>query len=847
MADIDMEVDTNRTLGIAGHIDDDLIDYDMDMADHEGGSLHGGENEERTEGINGPEDDMLDIDAEKSLDREADVMISEDLESDGHGIGNDVDMAPSTNDAALTAEPDYVDVGAGAFPSDNQMEEHDGYAETADETAGHELSAGEDDHASVHEIDYEIEEAPEQRESEEALAAGVAEELYATVDSLASNAAESGRGVALAASHDSSHDALLDQVDDDEITWEEAEQKEEEEGNEILEVPHEEAHEEPSQEPDEGIPKRNETASEDVAVGAITDHEEAEVYAPDDEGDYEAPEDSATPQHDDGDHDNDHVSEPDELEATEEDHADEEEPDDAQQQVLLDASHEEPAEVSDSDFPEVTVQYKGDEFPFFSTTSDGFFTEAAVLDYNMEKLLASFREELANEIAYEDELVFQVDELGLEFAESSSRDSLSSVTLRQILEIFDLLVKNQDPDTTRTLYTYLFPKPSTSKRLESLIDNATAGKGLDEVIRLFQSPVPANAGILIPDSAVDGFEELLDEFDTPVDENGETYEESEQVNGEVGDEEIGDEEVGDEEVGHEEVGHEEEEAAVGPAVSTNEDEVEGQGSLDSAAFDEAEDVPEEHNAEETIEEDGYISDAAAAAELADPNGKSTITSLVTHTRLCLDFCLCDLHDTDCMGEHEPEEARLVRSFATRPSNPQSDATARNSADLHYTFSCQFRAHPTVSPEHSFTEADHLDSAFTEDESNHFTNLELDHAIEAGDKVDLGPQEVLEDFENDHTDGPNTGTADSSTTTTLRGEDETVSTNAGTSSEAAVKDSAEDVAAADEDELAEIDWRDQPDEAEPEAPDTPSAAGKRARAEDDENDVDDEKDVKRRRS
>lgn len=35
----------------------------------------------------------------------------------------------------------------------------------------------------------------------------------------------------------------------------------------------------------------------------------------------------------------------------------------------------------------------------------------------METLLAGFRDELVNEIAHEDELVFQVDELGLEFAE----------------------------------------------------------------------------------------------------------------------------------------------------------------------------------------------------------------------------------------------------------------------------------------------------------------------------------------------------------------------------------------------------------------------------------------------
>lgn len=79
------------------------------------------------------------------------------------------------------------------------------------------------------------------------------------------------------------------------------------------------------------------------------------------------------------------------------------------------------AEEQDSEaatFPAITVQYKGDEFPFFSNEkTEGFFSDLSALDHSMEAVLVGLRSELENEIAAQDELVFQVDELGLEFAE----------------------------------------------------------------------------------------------------------------------------------------------------------------------------------------------------------------------------------------------------------------------------------------------------------------------------------------------------------------------------------------------------------------------------------------------
>lgn len=77
----------------------------------------------------------------------------------------------------------------------------------------------------------------------------------------------------------------------------------------------------------------------------------------------------------------------------------------------------EDTEDENPEFPAVVVQYKGEEFPLFSPSSGGFFAEISILDDTIEGLLASFRTELSNELSTEDDLVFQIDELGLEYAE----------------------------------------------------------------------------------------------------------------------------------------------------------------------------------------------------------------------------------------------------------------------------------------------------------------------------------------------------------------------------------------------------------------------------------------------
>lgn len=71
---------------------------------------------------------------------------------------------------------------------------------------------------------------------------------------------------------------------------------------------------------------------------------------------------------------------------------------------------------------DITVTYRNAEYPLIHgqdniETQMGFFEDTSVLDLTIDNLLAKFREELADDLGPEDEVVLQVDELGLEYAE----------------------------------------------------------------------------------------------------------------------------------------------------------------------------------------------------------------------------------------------------------------------------------------------------------------------------------------------------------------------------------------------------------------------------------------------
>ncbi|KAJ4859957.1 hypothetical protein T069G_04945 [Trichoderma breve] len=465
------------------------------------------------------------------------------------------------------------------------------------------------------------------------------------------------------------------------------------------------------------------------------------------------------------------------------------------------------------DFPAITVQYKGDEFPFFSQDkTQGFFSDVSVLDHSMDSVLAGFRAELENEIAAQDELVFQVDELGLEFTETTEQKSLAAITLRQVLEVFDLLVKNQDPDSSRVLYTYLFTRSNASKRFDFLAESAAAGRGLDEVIHLFESPFGHHH------AAVDAHHRH--EHDDDHDEASETNDATE-THESVEDDDENDENDAD-------GGSEESE----PSEEDEEEEEEETSAIEEQPVDTADQDEEEEEEEEEVEEEEEEEEEDEDEDEDEDFMRDTEDFIAEVEEIANQE-----GDYSDGGDEEYKDEQL-QAVVVEPVNHSDNAHANANAE--------------DAPDATYSYDDEDDDA----DANPFIHLELQETmttdggeiqyeeivhVEGGDgtsrQVPMHPMdEYIESNE------PDTGT-----TNTLADNAEAISTLLDIGAVQDEEITNEDLAF--DDDMPEIDWRDGPDAADDAKNDndvpTPSGLPKRRRTEDEQG-AEDEQDVKRRR-
>jgi hypothetical protein len=77
-------------------------------------------------------------------------------------------------------------------------------------------------------------------------------------------------------------------------------------------------------------------------------------------------------------------------------------------------------EYDDMDWPEINVTYKGDDYPMFARDDLSFFYDMAVLNEPISALLKGLRQNLISEIGSDDELLFEIPDLGLKFSEVCS-------------------------------------------------------------------------------------------------------------------------------------------------------------------------------------------------------------------------------------------------------------------------------------------------------------------------------------------------------------------------------------------------------------------------------------------
>ncbi|KAK3939911.1 hypothetical protein QBC46DRAFT_342057 [Diplogelasinospora grovesii] len=135
------------------------------------------------------------------------------------------------------------------------------------------------------------------------------------------------------------------------------------------------------------------------------------------------------------------------------------------------------ASESSEGIPNITVFYNDGQYSLFGSSSDDpetyFLSDANVLDSPLSALLSSIRDVIFDEIPSQDELFIHIDELSLEFGESSQKRFLRR-TFREILDCHTALATKQGADPS-DLVLRLIVRPNCERHFAELLHEA----GLD--------------------------------------------------------------------------------------------------------------------------------------------------------------------------------------------------------------------------------------------------------------------------------------------------------------------------------------------------------------------------------
>ena len=152
----------------------------------------------------------------------------------------------------------------------------------------------------------------------------------------------------------------------------------------------------------------------------------------------------------------------------------------------------------------VVVVYQDNEISLFPPVDQDqehsetyFLQDEQLAGENIRNLLAACRSVLGESISEQDELIINVEDLGLQITEVSFPDYLligsfanerksttecSSTTLSQLLEIYVHLQHHDGLEDPPPLYISLGTKPKFSHRLEFLLNAIVEGKGLSQLV-----------------------------------------------------------------------------------------------------------------------------------------------------------------------------------------------------------------------------------------------------------------------------------------------------------------------------------------------------------------------------
>lgn len=152
---------------------------------------------------------------------------------------------------------------------------------------------------------------------------------------------------------------------------------------------------------------------------------------------------------------------------------------------------------------EVMVVYQSVEYALFSSSElddpDSFFlSDTSIADKPLADLFHAIRQVIQEDLSEEDELCMAVEDLGIETEEVScaqlvpwqsrltpmqqSAALLHDVTLTQILNLREKLLRNDGVESSRPLCIILGTRTNFSKRIEKLTVGIAEGKGLSQFV-----------------------------------------------------------------------------------------------------------------------------------------------------------------------------------------------------------------------------------------------------------------------------------------------------------------------------------------------------------------------------
>ncbi|CAK7215960.1 hypothetical protein SCUCBS95973_002643 [Sporothrix curviconia] len=132
---------------------------------------------------------------------------------------------------------------------------------------------------------------------------------------------------------------------------------------------------------------------------------------------------------------------------------------------------------------DVVVTWGEQVCPLFKTPGvedpDSFYLDDyEAMNLPLSTFLETIRSSISSWVHGSDEIYIRVEDLGLEFGETTTEALLSQVTFHNLLALHNTLAKNDDANATKGVHITLGTRPNCLLRLKDLVSGAGAGKGL---------------------------------------------------------------------------------------------------------------------------------------------------------------------------------------------------------------------------------------------------------------------------------------------------------------------------------------------------------------------------------